>query len=87
MGEFEAKDHRMISHLKEVGVLKHQFKNIKLSYISRGSGSNSHVNSFATLASSMANPLQRIVLIELLLFSRLTLPDRGLVLSIHQSAC
>lgn len=85
MGEFEAKDHRMISHLKEVGVLKHQFKNIKLSYISRGS--NSHVNSFATLASSMANPLQRIVLIELLLFSRLTLPDRGLVLSIHQSAC
>lgn len=85
MGEFEAKDHRMISHLKEVGVLKHQFKNVKLSYISRGS--NSHVNSFATLASSMANPLQRIVLIELLPFSRLTLPDRGLVLSIHQSAC
>lgn len=85
MGEFKAKDHRMISHLKEVGVLKHQFKNVKLSYISRGS--NSHVNSFATLASSMANPLQRIVLIELLPFSRLTLPDRGLVLSIHPSAC
>lgn len=85
MGEFKAKDHRMISHLKEVGVLKHQFKNVKLSYISRGS--NSHVNSFVTLASSVANPLPRIVLIELLPFSRLTLPDRGLVLSIHPSAC
>lgn len=28
-GEFEAKDQRMMSYLKEVGILKHQFKKVK----------------------------------------------------------
>ena len=84
MGEFKAKDQRMISYLKEVGILKYQFKKVEISHISRGS--NSHVNSLATLASSMADPLLRIVSVELLPFSSLTLFDNGLVLSIHPFA-
>ena len=84
MGEFEAKDHRMISYLKEVGVLRHQFKRVKFSHIS--SGSNSHADSLATLASSMADPFLRIVFVELLPFSSLTPSNGGLVLSIHPSA-
>ena len=34
-GEFEAKDQRMVSYLKEVGILKHQFKEVEISQISR----------------------------------------------------
>lgn len=80
MGEFEAKVHRMISYLKKVGVLKHQFKKVEFSHISRGSNS---AESLATLASSMADPLPRIVSVELLSFSSLTHSNGGLVLSIH----
>lgn len=82
MGEFKAMDHRMISYLKEVGVLKYQFKNIEFQHISRGS--NSHADSFATLASSAVDPLPRIVSVELLPFSSLTLPNEGLVLRISR---
>ena len=84
MGEFKAKDQRMISYLKEVEILKYRFKKVEISHISRGS--NSHVDSLATLASLMADPLARIVSVELLPFSSLTLFDNGLVLSIHPSA-
>ena len=75
-GEFEAKDQRMISYLKEVGILKYQFKKVEMLHISRGG--NSHAYSLATLASSMEYPLPRIVTVELLLFSSLTLlPTRA----------
>lgn len=72
----------MISYLKEVGVLKHQLKKVKFSHISGGSN---HANSLATLASLVADPLLRIVSVELLPFSSLTSSDGGLVLSIHPS--
>ena len=83
MGEFETKDKRMISYLKEVGILKYQFKKVEILHISRGS--NSHVDSLATLATSVEDPLLRIVTVELLPFSSLTPSDKGLVLSIHPS--
>ena len=82
-GKIEAKDQRMISYLKDVGILKYQFKKVEISHISRGS--NSHVNSLATLASLVADPFPRVVSIELLPFSSLTPSDNGLVLSIHSS--
>ena len=82
-GEFEAKDQRMISYLKEVGILKYQFKKVEMLHISRGG--NSYAYSLATLASSMEYPLPRIVTVELLLFSSLTPSDKSLVLSIHPS--
>ena len=73
----------MISYLKDVGIVKYQFKKVEISHISRGS--NSHANSLATLASLVADPLPRVVSIELLPFSNLTPSDNGLVLSIHPS--
>ena len=73
----------MISYLKEVRILKYQFKKVEISHISRGS--NNHADSLTTLASSVAYPILRIVSIELLPFSSLTLFDKGLVLSIHPS--
>ena len=73
----------MISYLKEVRILKYQFKKVEISHISRGS--NSHADSLTTLDSSVANPILRIVSFELLPFPSLTLFDKGLVLSIHPS--
>ena len=83
-GEFEAKDQRMVSYLKKVGILKHQFKEVEISQISQAS--NSHANSLATLASSLANPLLRIVSVELFPFSNVSPSDIVLILSIHSSA-
>ena len=80
MGEFETKDQRMISYLKEVRILKYQFKKVEILHISRGS--NSHADSLATLATSVEDPLLRIVTVELLPFSSLIPSDKGLVLSI-----
>ena len=74
----------MISYLKEVRTLKYQFKKVEISHISRGG--NSHANSLATLASSMEDPLSRIVIVELFPFSSQTPSDKGLVLSIHSFA-
>ena len=81
MDEFEAKDQRMMSYLREVGMLKCQFKRLEISHISRGN--NSHVESLAILASSVEDPLPRIVAVELLPFSNLTPSNKNLVLSIH----
>jgi len=74
----------MVIYLKDVGVLKHQFKEVEISNISRGS--NSHANSLATLASFVADPLSRIVSVELLPFSSVSPSDIALILSIHPSA-
>ena len=83
VGEFEAKDQRMINYLKKFRVMKWQFKQLEISYISRGS--NSHADSLATQASTVANPLPRIVSVELLPFSSLTHPSNVVVLSIRPS--
>lgn len=80
---FEAKDQRMMSYLKDIGILKHQFKKVEILQISKGK--NSNADSLATLASSMANPLSRIVSIELLPFTSVSPSDKALVLSIHSS--
>ena len=74
----------MINYLKEAGVLKHHFKKVEFSHISRGS--NGHADSLASLASSVADPFPRIISVELLPFSSLTPSNGGLVLSIHLSA-
>ncbi|XP_075640289.1 uncharacterized protein LOC142612043 [Castanea sativa] len=77
-GELETKDQRMISYLKEVGIMKCQFKQLKISHISREG--NSHVDSLVTLASTVADPFPRIVSVELLPYSSLTLPSNVAVL-------
>ena len=46
-GEFEANDQKMMSYLREVGVMNCQFKQLKVSHISRGG--NSHVDVIAML--------------------------------------
>ena len=73
----------MVSYLKEVEILKCQFKKLELSHVSRGG--NSHADSLVTLAFTMAGPLRRIVSVELLPFSSLTPSNNGLVLSINSS--
>ena len=81
--EFEVKDQRMMSYLREVEIMKCQFKKIEISHITQGG--NSHANSLATLASTVVDPLLRIVSIELLPFSSLTPHSNVVVLSIHSS--
>lgn len=79
--EFEVKDHRMMSYLEKVRVLKHQFKEMEILQIFRGS--NSRADTLATLASSVADPLKRIVSVELLPFSSVIPSNKDLILSIH----
>ena len=54
-GKFEAKDQIMVSYLREVEMLRCQFKGLEISHITWGS--KSHANSLATLASSVEDPL------------------------------
>ena len=68
-----------MSYLKEVGILRYQFEKVEISQISRGN--NSHANSLATLASSVANPLLRIVSVE----SSVSSSKKAIILSIHPS--
>lgn len=74
----------MMCYLKEIRILKYQFKKVEILQISRGN--NSRTDSLATLASSMVDPLSRIISIELLPFSSVTPSDGDLILSIHPSA-
>ena len=83
IGKFKAKDQRMMSYLREVEKLKCQFKRLEILHISRRN--NSHVDSLATLASSVEDPLPRMVTVEILPFSSLTPSDKNLMLSIHSS--
>ena len=73
----------MMSYLREVEKLKCQFKRLEILHISRRN--NSHVDSLATLASSVEDPLPRMVTVEILPFSSLTPSDKNLMLSIHSS--
>ena len=83
IGKFKAKDQRIMSYLREVEKLKCQFKRLEILHISRRN--NSHVDSLATLASSVEDPLPRMVTVEILPFSILTPSDKNLMLSIHSS--
>ncbi|XP_065626174.1 uncharacterized protein LOC136066193 [Quercus suber] len=61
-GEFEAKDERMHGYLSRVKHLQSGFESFSLLHIPRNS--NSHTDSLATLATSSAQGLPRVILIE-----------------------
>ena len=61
-GEMEAKDIRMQEYLNQVKCLGPSFDLFSLSYISRSD--NTHADSLATLATSSAGKLPRIILVE-----------------------
>ena len=61
-GELEARDVRMQEYLSRVKCLQPGFNLFSLSHISRNG--NTHANSLATLATSSAGELPRIILVE-----------------------
>ena len=61
-GEMEAKDVRMQEYLNQVKRLQPSFDLFRLSYISKSG--NTHADSLATLATSSAGKLPRIILIK-----------------------
>ena len=61
-GEMKAKDVRMQEYLNQVKRLRPGFDLFSLSHISKSS--NTHVNSLATLATSLVGKLPRIILIK-----------------------
>ena len=63
-GSFEARDPRMAEYLKMVGALLTDFQKAKVLQISRGM--NSHVDSLATLDSSMDDFVPWIISVEVL---------------------
>lgn len=62
MGELEARDERMQKYLSQVTQLRLKFESFSLLHIPRSS--NSHADSLATLATSSAQNLPRIILVE-----------------------
>ena len=61
-GSFEAKDSWMIKYLKLVNQIVSKFLKEKIIQITRGQ--NRHANSLATLASSLANEIPRLIKVE-----------------------
>ena len=61
-GEFEAKDERMQGYLRQVKCLQLGFDSFDLLHISRNG--NAHADSLAILATSSAQNLLRVILIE-----------------------
>ena len=61
-GELEAKDARMQEYLNWVKRLQLGFNSFSLSHVPRSG--NTHVDSVATLATSSAGDLPRIILVE-----------------------
>ena len=61
-GEMEAKDVRMQEYLNQVKCLQPGFNLFSLTHISRSG--NTHTNSLATLATSLAGQLPWIILVE-----------------------
>ncbi|XP_030949955.1 uncharacterized protein LOC115973854 [Quercus lobata] len=61
-GDMEAKDERMQEYLVRVKHLQTQFYHFRLTYVPRSG--NTHADSLATLATSSAQPLPRVILIE-----------------------
>ena len=61
-GEFEAKDERMKGYLSQVKCLQSEFESFYLIHIPRSG--NAHADSLATLATSSAQDLPRVILVE-----------------------
>ena len=61
-GELETRDERMQEYLVQVKRLQAHFNNFSLMHVSRSG--NTHVDSLATLATSSAQPLPRVILVE-----------------------
>ena len=61
-GEFEAKDERMQGYLSQVKCLESKFDSFDLLHISRNG--NAHTDSLAMLATSSAQDLPRVILVE-----------------------
>ena len=61
-GELEAKDERMQEYLVQVKHLRAYFDHFNLVHVSRSG--NTHADSLATLATSSAQPLPRVILVE-----------------------
>ena len=61
-GEFEAKDERMRGYLSQVKIMQMEFESFSLLHVPRSG--NAHADSLATLATSSAQNLPRIILIE-----------------------
>ena len=62
MGELEARDARMQEYLGQVRRLQLGFESFNLTHVSRSG--NTHADSLATLATSSAQDLPRMILIE-----------------------
>ncbi|XP_075663198.1 uncharacterized protein LOC142632734 [Castanea sativa] len=80
-GEFEAKDERMRSYLKQVQGVLGLFDSFKVQQVPRGH--NSHADSLAMLATSLGSKLPRMVMVEDLLSSSLTSISAVRVHSVH----
>ena len=61
-GEFEARDERMQWYLSQVRHLQSGFESFDLLHIPRSG--NAHADSLATLATSLAQSLSRVILVE-----------------------
>ena len=61
-GELEARDERMQGYLTQIRHLQLKFESFSLQHIPRSG--NTHANSLATLATSLAQNLPRVILIE-----------------------
>ena len=61
-GELEARDERMQGYLTRIRHLQRKFESFDLQYIPRGG--NTHANSLAMLATSSAQNLPHVILIE-----------------------
>jgi len=61
-GELEVRDVRMQGYLSQVKHLQSRFESFSLLYIPRNG--NTHANSLATLATSLAQSLPRVILVE-----------------------
>ena len=61
-GELEAKDERMQRYLARAKRLQAHFDDFHLTHIPRSG--NTHADSLATLATSSAQPLPRVILVE-----------------------
>ena len=60
-GEFEAKDERMRGYLSQVKIIQKKFESFRLLHVPRSG--NAHADSLATLATSSAQNLPRIILV------------------------
>ena len=61
-GEFKAKDERMQGYLGQVRCLQSEFKSFNLLHIPRSG--NAHADSLTMLATSLAQNLPRVILVE-----------------------